>query len=200
MGGNWVIPDFCYSDIEKLTEFGALGLIGELTLPALEGDIVEIGSGNSSMYLSFLARKFKRKIYYCDWDVECYQRLKAIPDYLMEEGTFYVGKSDDFFKDIKLDKVALAFIDGDHRYEQVKRDFENLIPYMVSHGIICLHDTFPPVEHNLMDNFCSNSYLLRQDLQRDDRFDCFTWVHTGSCKFGLTMVRVRDKNAPYYQQ
>lgn len=219
MDSHWVIPDFCYSGKELLTEFGALGLIGELTLPALEGDIVEIGAGNSSIYMSFLAKKFNRRILYCDRDIDCFERLKPIPENLVEDyvlvhknampdlsnldlthRVFYVGSSDDFFKDIPLNNVAFAFIDGDHRYAQVKKDFENLVPHMVPNGIICMHDTYPPVEHNLTDNYCSNSYLMRQELQKDPRFDCFTWVHTGSCKYGVTMVRVREKDAPFYKQ
>lgn len=37
--------------------------------------------------------------------------------------------------------IALLWIDGDHRYEQVKRDFLLWEPHVIDGGIIALHDT-----------------------------------------------------------
>ena len=37
--------------------------------------------------------------------------------------------------------VALLWIDGDHRYEQVKRDFLLWEPHVMDGGIIAMHDT-----------------------------------------------------------
>jgi predicted O-methyltransferase YrrM len=37
--------------------------------------------------------------------------------------------------------IDLFFIDGDHTYSGVKRDFELFLPYMRPHGLILFHDT-----------------------------------------------------------
>jgi len=37
--------------------------------------------------------------------------------------------------------VGLLWIDGDHRYESVKQDFELWAPHVVPNGLIALHDT-----------------------------------------------------------
>lgn len=47
--------------------------------------------------------------------------------------------SDVFFEQNK-DKFDVIFIDGDHRYEQAKRDFDNSVLCMVHNGTIFLHD------------------------------------------------------------
>lgn len=49
-------------------------------------------------------------------------------------------KSDDavkYFSDKSLDMV---YIDGDHRYEQIKKDIINYLPKIKYNGIICGHD------------------------------------------------------------
>lgn len=41
------------------------------------------------------------------------------------------------------EKIDLLFIDGDHTYEGVKKDFEMYAPYVNRGGIIALHDIVP---------------------------------------------------------
>ena len=41
------------------------------------------------------------------------------------------------------DRFDLIFIDGDHRYEGVKRDFENFRPLLSKRGVILFHDVDP---------------------------------------------------------
>ena|SRR5437763_33087 len=36
--------------------------------------------------------------------------------------------------------IRLLFIDGDHSYEESRRDFELWSPFVVRHGLICFHD------------------------------------------------------------
>lgn len=38
------------------------------------------------------------------------------------------------------EKVGLLFIDGDHSYEAVKKDFMSWLPFLVTDGIVCFHD------------------------------------------------------------
>jgi hypothetical protein len=48
--------------------------------------------------------------------------------------------SDDAFKEWKL-PIKLLFIDGNHNYEYVRRDFDNFVPFVVRGGWVALHDT-----------------------------------------------------------
>lgn len=68
----------------------------------------------------------------------------------------------DFFvrQDIKID---LLFIDGDHSYEGVKKDFDLYSKILNNKGIIIIHDT---------DERYENSLLISEDAKKDHyRFD-----------------------------
>jgi len=59
----------------------------------------------------------------------------------------YRMTSDDFFQDNKLNfkgyvkqTFDFIYIDGDHRYSQQRRDFENSILVLNKNGIVCGHD------------------------------------------------------------
>jgi len=55
----------------------------------------------------------------------------------------FKGNSDGFVQSIPNDfKCKLAFIDGDHSYEAVRLDIENLKEYLVPGGWICFDDAF----------------------------------------------------------
>ena len=68
--------------------------------------------------------------------------------------------SDEFFnglragkllnKDIKFDVI---FIDGLHLAEQVDRDIENSLKYIIDDGFIVLHDCNPPTEWHARENY-----------------------------------------------
>jgi hypothetical protein len=78
-------------------------------------------------------------------------------------------------QDIKID---FLFIDGDHSYEGVKRDFELYSTLMNPKGIIVLHDTDDEFEENL---------IISEDSKKDHhRFD-------GPSKF----VKELEKNTDY---
>jgi len=44
---------------------------------------------------------------------------------------------------LKERKIDILFIDGDHRYEGVKSDYELYQPLVSNHGLICFHDIMP---------------------------------------------------------
>lgn len=37
--------------------------------------------------------------------------------------------------------IELLWIDGDHRYEMAKLDFEKFVPHLIEGGVVCLHDS-----------------------------------------------------------
>lgn len=170
-------------------------VLSDFILFHTKGDIVEIGIGITSTFFTVLSKKYKRKIYHCDTD-----KVK-VEQYLLKNidcNSVFLGFSDDFFKKVKLTPIALGFIDGDHMYEQAKRDFDNLFPYVVDDGFIFIHDTYPPTEDQLAKQACGTSYLLRQKLEKDSRVDCFTFTKS-AFNVGLTMARKKSKDLPFYQ-
>lgn len=71
----------------------------------------------------------------------------------------YLMSTDDFFLQNKL-KFNLIYIDADHEYSQVIKDFNNSVDSIEDDGIIFLHDLFPPDEYHTHPNFCYNSYKI----------------------------------------
>lgn len=62
---------------------------------------------------------------------------------------FFEISSDDFFQkndQLLANGLDVAFIDGNHTFEQSLRDFKNCLPLLNDNGIILLHDCNPPSE------------------------------------------------------
>lgn len=218
---QWTDTPFPFSKKDGWERFGILGILSQLILRGLpHADIIEIGTGESSIYLTETARRLNRNIYYVD---EAYGKIfnpMTIKGYLHEEtklikgvseiymthfgkATAFCGTSDDFFKHtsgIIPPQIGFAFIDGEHHYEFVKRDFENIYKLLVPNGVICLHDTYPYNEDLVLGDYCADSYKMRQELEKDPRVDCFTFTKTVACDVGLTMVRKKPERRPYYNE
>lgn len=197
--------------------FGILGVLGDMILQYLPGtNILEIGTGESSIYFTRLVEMHNRIFYTCDNSYGKIYNPSTIPHYLPDDrvilntnsadgyefhqGVLFVGDSDDFFKKIKFKPIGLGFIDGDHHYEQVKKDFDNIFPLLVDDGIVFLHDTYPPNENLVLNDYCSDAYKMRQELEKRDDVDCFTFTKSVACNAGLTMVRKKKKDRPYYHE
>lgn len=199
---------------------GFLGVFGDLVLSSLpQGDILEIGCGESSIYLSHLARKFNRHIYHCDIAPAKITNPLTVPGYMrpealtlqgadqiwtVENSSFFMGESDNLFNELRKKNesaFALTFIDGDHVYEQAKKDFYNAAEMTVDNGYIFLHDTYPIDEFHLQEARCGGVYRLRQEIEKErDMFDCFTFTHGTAMNVGATMVRKKPENRPEYQR
>jgi hypothetical protein len=213
---SWANTEFPFSLNDGWGRFGLLGVLSQLfLLPLQDTHIIEIGTGESSVYLTETARRLNRKIFYCDAAVgkmfnpltikgylhedNVFMKTGSLIDYSSAKGIVYCGLSDDFFKDLEFPKIGFAFIDGEHHYEYVKRDFENIFKLLVPNGVICFHDTYPPDESYVLSDYCADSYKIRQELEKDNRVDCFTFSKMVGCNVGITMVRKRPENLPYYQ-
>lgn len=212
---QWVAPDFFFSRKDQWERFGMLAVFGDYVLNCTHGDIGEIGVGESSLYLTQISKKYNRRIYHCDIAASKIINPMTVKGYLSEDYTylepgmladsykravFFAGASDDFFQQVRFTKLALAFIDGDHVYDQVKKDFWNFVPLMVENGYIILHDTMPPTEEYLSENLCGTVYKLRQEIEADKRFDCITLPKGCAIGVGLTIVRVKPERLPYYNE
>ena len=214
---KWIAPDFFYSSQDVWHRMGMLGVFGDYVLSCTPGDVFEIGVGESSIYLTHVAKKYNRRIFHCDIEYGKIVNPMSVPGYLSDDLEFIDDKpelteivpskrafairasSDDFFKKIKLPPIALAFIDGDHNYPQAKKDFYNILPYVVDDGYILLHDVYPIDEEWLPDNVCGTVYMLRQEIEKDPSLQCLTLVKGTAMGVGLEIVRKKPKDLPYYK-
>lgn len=100
-------------------------------------------------------------------------------------GTFFEMTTDEFFqKEIdKLLPIELAFIDADHSFDSVRKDFIGVYSYMAKGGIILLHDTFPENESYYKPTLCGDCYKMR-DWLKDN---CYRSI-TLPCPPGLTLI------------
>lgn len=72
---------------------------------------------------------------------------------------FYQITTDNFFKQNK-EFFDIVFIDANHNFSQVKKDFNNSLKVLNEYGIIILHDTDPIIEELLAPHYCSDSYKI----------------------------------------
>ena len=215
---SWIHPSIPFSSKDSWGRFGILGVLGDMILRTLPGThIIEIGTGESSVYLTQLARLHNRSIFYCDASPSKITNPLTIKGYLHEDtimlegnpdvseyksknAVAYAGTSDDMFKNLDIPTIGLAFIDGEHHYEYVKRDFENIFRNLCDDGYIFIHDTYPYDEELVLGDYCADSYKIRQELEKDDRVDTFCFNKMVACNVGMFMVRKKPQNRPYYQQ
>jgi hypothetical protein len=189
---QWIAPDFFFSITDVWHRMGFLGVFGDYVLSHLQGDILEIGVGESSIYLSALARKYNRRIHYCDIEHSKIINPLTIAGYLApERGIFFKCSSDEMFRSNNISPIAIAFIDGWHSYEQVKKDFYNTLQYLVPGGFILLHDTCPPSQEYINENKCGDVYLFREELEKDEAFDILSLPKGTAMGVGLSIVRKR---------
>jgi len=76
-----------------------------------------------------------------------------------ERGRFYQMTTDAFFEQNK-ENYNIIFIDADHSFESVKKDFENSLKILTQYGIIFLHDTDPMTAKYLAPGYCNDCYKI----------------------------------------
>jgi hypothetical protein len=106
-------------------------------------------------------------------------------------GEFHLMTTDTFFETFT-DKVDVVFIDADHNFESVKKDFKNSINLLNPLGMIILHDTDPIEEKYLDFGYCGDSYKMNSWIRKNyPELDVMTLPITEA---GLTLVKRRDDN------
>lgn len=125
--------------------------------------VCEIGSwvGMSTTILGGVVKKYKGKMYAIDkftkevgfdkhiidgkklkitFDTEKLLRATLQRQELNDTVEILKGSSDKFVETIPDNSLDLIFIDGDHRYKQIRRDLNNYWSKVKSKGIMCGHD------------------------------------------------------------
>ena len=103
-----------------------------------------------------------------------------------KEGEFFLGTTDHWFSTLdKNFKADVIFIDADHTYEQVLKDFNNSLSILSTGGLIFIHDTSPNGKKYTQEQWSSNSYKVVFDIEKMNDL----WSMTLPCdNFGLTII------------
>lgn len=103
---------------------------------------------------------------------------------------FFQMTTDDFFKQ-NTKKFDIIFVDANHNFEQVKKDFNNSLSILNKFGIIILHDTDPINEELLDENHCYDSYKIIDYISSNPELNIITFPIQET---GMTFVmRKNDK-------
>lgn len=91
----------------------------------------------------------------------------------------HLMSTDDFFK-INKDTFDIIFIDADHEYKQVIKDFNNSIKCLSDGGTIFLHDLYPPTEFHTNKQNCNNGFKFLNFLL-DNNFELIVDLSDYGC-------------------
>lgn len=108
-------------------------------------------------------------------------------------GKFFLGKTDEFFK-LNTDTFDIVFIDADHGFESVKKDFYNTFKILNKYGIIFIHDTDPISREYTVPGYCGDSYRLVDFINERQDLNVITLP---ILEAGLTMVNRKSDRRIY---
>lgn len=145
--------------------------------PSLHLEIgVHTGGSIASVY------KHCDKIHAVDIDPNS---LRSIEHY--EKVEFFPLCSDDYFAQLPDDIIFdTAFIDGDHSFETVKRDFDNTFKRLSKNGLVFLHDTCPLDDSYKVPEHCGDAWKFADRcINESPLYEMLTLPYHP----GLTIVR-----------
>lgn len=173
--------------------WGLLGVLSDCVLHHVRGGILEIGCGESSILFSTLAEKYGRNCYHVEYSKSGVHNMRHTEGYFGTNSQVYNMKSEQFFSNNELgkEKLALTFIDGDHNYDVVKKDFWRTSEHLAKGGFIFVHDTLPPDKTWTSESKCGTVYRLRLDIEWLKEWEIFTFPFT-AFNVGLSMVRLKE--------
>ncbi len=155
-----MLKSFSFEDADKIAQNieGWLGtnepklLYDTAKKLSLDGAIVEIGSwcGKSLTYISFGAIEggFTNKIYSIDPFLtskdEANGKYETFVSNLKTNGLWdkitHIKEKSQIAGETFSEKISFLFIDGFHKYEAVKEDFELFYPKVIDGGFVAFHD------------------------------------------------------------
>ena len=123
--------------------------------------------------------------------VPCCVGVDIVPVHI--SGKFFLGTTDDFFKS-NTDTFDIIFIDADHQFEAVKRDFYNSLSILNKYGLIFIHDTDPISIEYTANGYCGDSYKILQILNDNNDLNSIT---IPVLEAGLTIVNRKSDRRIY---
>ncbi len=106
-------------------------------------------------------------------------------------GEFHLETTDNFFEHFN-EMVDVVFIDADHNFESVKKDFKNSLNILNKYGMIILHDTDPMENMYLDPGYCGDSYKM--DSWVRDNFEDLDVMTLPLTQAGLTLIKRKKDN------
>jgi hypothetical protein len=82
--------------------------------------------------------------------------------------------SDEFFAAYDGPAPDVIFVDGDHAYEQARRDISGALELLADDGCLFLHDTWPVFAAATDRMACGEVYRVVEELQRDPGLEVAT--------------------------
>lgn len=181
-----------------LGSWDILDAIVAKVLKYAKGDIVEVGMGESSIVLASRANEAGVSLYSCDLQMGGMFRVFDNP--LFKNHFCYIERSEHFMEKYE-GRPSVVFLDGEHKYETVKKEVDFFLSKMTPSGVMFLHDTLPKnEEQSVVDDegiSPGDVYRIRRDLELSEKVDCFTWPYS-ALSMGLTMVIKRNIRREYW--
>ncbi|MDQ3936608.1 MAG: class I SAM-dependent methyltransferase [Actinomycetota bacterium] len=82
--------------------------------------------------------------------------------------------SDAFFESYDGPRPDIVFVDGDHAYEQARRDTHNALEILTAEGVLFMHDTWPVFRAATERMVCGGVHRVVEELQADERWEVAT--------------------------
>jgi len=171
--------------------FGLVETIIPFILTQFDGCIVEVGAGSSTALFNRYAISFERKFYSCDFRDKIGSTEKKSKWHIP-----VIMPSLDFIE-IFDDTPIIVFLDGNHDYDVVRKEFYFFYEKLNPGGVIFMHDTMPSSENHISHGACSDVYKLRQELEKKSNIDIVTWPYK-IVGHGLSMVLKKHYLNDYY--
>jgi len=187
-----------YMNIDVNHPWVVIDRIADVVLAYVDGCIVEIGAGLSTLIFEEYAKIYSRTFYTVDKRISKCNWVKENTTY---DKVVISNQSSNKFMESFGDSPAVVLLDGSHKVSTVKAEALFFLDRMNIGGVLFIHDTAPQVKHyerKVGQGKKMNTYEVRKFLEKDDRYDVFTWRYTAA-KCGLTMVLKKDMNDPIYR-
>jgi len=166
-------------------------------------DYLELGVGRGGSFLLNVAFQSRLKHAVCvdnseywkdDQKKSIEEKVKWLKENTNTSVTFYDQSTDDYFADyIQGPKYDCIFIDADHSYEGVKKDFNNALRDIRNGGYIIFHDINSSSCPGVM-KIWEEVGVLANSL--NDLSQCVTdvktFIHGNNCGIGIIQIKDND--------